>query len=341
MTVGLIYTGGTVGHRPSARLGEPETRDLKAFLTLLKRRLPDAYWPVAWQAEAVAVRMSEDRVPGDWSVLASEVDRQIRRGAAGVVLAHGTDTLIYTACALKALLRGVPVPVVLTGARRPLSHPRTDAVQNLAQAFRLAQEKDRPGIWIVFAGDEALNGLILDPDNARKTAGRPDCFQPAVGDPAGRVLGTVAGEDSLRVEWTRPAGRVPSAYRPRFCVRTDVVLFRLYPGFRPVWLREAARRGARVIVLEGYGEGTACTAPGRWDLSATVHEVVRQSVRVVLISQHGALPALVYGSTRRLIRAGAILGRHRTAEAELAFWMCRLDDRGRTRYKPAKGKERM
>ena len=33
----------------------------------------------------------------------------------GIVITHGTDTMAYTASVLSFMLRGIPIPVVLTG----------------------------------------------------------------------------------------------------------------------------------------------------------------------------------------------------------------------------------
>ncbi len=332
MTVALLYTGGTVGHRPSARAGSSEARGLVSFLALLRHRLPPSYWPERMVADAVSIRMSENRIPRDWAEMACAVDRQIRGGVEGVVLAHGTDTLIYSACALAELLRGVPIPVAITGSRLPLCEAETDAVQNIAHAFRIARESGRPGIWIVFAGSGNRPSLVLEPQNARKEAGRHDCFQPVAGLAAGQVMGNVSEGAFLRVRWFQEEKSFGIPYRPHFDVRSDVVLFKLYPGFRPGWIGMAVRRGVRAILLEGYGSGTACAEGGRWGLTGAVRAAVRRGVEVRVLSQHGGIPERRYASTRLLLGAGAQLAVYRTAEAELARWMCGLDGTGRKGY---------
>ena len=67
----------------------------------------------------------------------------------GFVIAHGTDTMAYTAAALSYLIQGSPKPVILTGAQKPIGFDSTDSKINLTDAFRCAAS-DLPGVSIVF-----------------------------------------------------------------------------------------------------------------------------------------------------------------------------------------------
>ncbi len=59
-------------------------------------------------------------------------------GHAGVVVLHGTDTMAYTASALSFLLEGIDIPIVLTGAQRPVTELRSDGRENLVTALAIA-----------------------------------------------------------------------------------------------------------------------------------------------------------------------------------------------------------
>ncbi|MCC6067290.1 MAG: asparaginase domain-containing protein, partial [Pyrobaculum sp.] len=49
------------------------------------------------EAEQVAAKFSEDMTPSVWSQIAARVGEALQRGARGVVVLHGTDTMHYTA----------------------------------------------------------------------------------------------------------------------------------------------------------------------------------------------------------------------------------------------------
>ena len=54
--------------------------------------------------------------PEDWVEIAKYIDEQLPNYD-GFVICHGTDTMAYTASALIFMLKGILVPVVLTGSQ--------------------------------------------------------------------------------------------------------------------------------------------------------------------------------------------------------------------------------
>lgn len=75
-----------------------------------------------------------------------------------VLVTHGTDTMVETACALSGIAGKT---IVLTGALKPARFRDTDAGFNVAAAFLAAQVLPA-GTWIV------MNGRVFDPAHTRK-----------------------------------------------------------------------------------------------------------------------------------------------------------------------------
>ncbi len=72
----------------------------------------------------------------------------------GVVVTHGTDSLVDTAFALDLFFER---PIVITGAMRPADHKEPDGFENL----RTAVQSLSPGAHVVFAGEVlSARGLI-------------------------------------------------------------------------------------------------------------------------------------------------------------------------------------
>jgi L-asparaginase/Glu-tRNA(Gln) amidotransferase subunit D len=316
MNTVLIYTGGTIGGKLGGKGPVKRDHGATAFSALLKPRLAREGVNEMPAVESILGKLSENIVPEDWARLARLIDRCISQGAEGIVVAHGTDTMVYSACAMHGLLEGVPVPVVFTGSRLPMEAPDSDASRNVAHALGVARCKGRPGVWICFAGDAEGDSLVLDPPHAVKEGGRSDCFQPALGGVAGRVR---AGDG--KVIWKIKPGAA-KIYRPSFEVDPKVGLFVLHPGFRPEVISQAVRGGVRGLVLAGYGSGTACVEPGPYDLRDAVRHAAASGVRVWLVSQHRARAAMDYGSTAALVKAGAELKPGFTPEAAVTALMC-------------------
>ena len=80
---------------------------------------------------------STDMTAGDRLRIARAVRRDAERYD-GFVIAHGTDTLSYTAALLYHLLADLAKPAVLTGSMLPMGVPDSDAPRNLLDACRVA-----------------------------------------------------------------------------------------------------------------------------------------------------------------------------------------------------------
>ena len=102
----------------------------------------------------------------------TEADRQLVRERIAaepcplIVITHGTDTMVQTACALT----GIPnKTIVLTGSMQPARFRVTDAVFNIGCAIGAVQSLS-PGVYIV------MNGRVFLPQKARKNREK-NCFE--------------------------------------------------------------------------------------------------------------------------------------------------------------------
>ena len=94
---------------------------------------------------------SSNVVPENWSTLVKVV-KEHYEDYDGFVIAHGTDTMAYTAAALSYMIQNSEKPIVITGAQKPIDMENTDARTNLADSLRFASHDKAHGINIVFDG---------------------------------------------------------------------------------------------------------------------------------------------------------------------------------------------
>ncbi|MDT8343853.1 MAG: asparaginase domain-containing protein [Thermohalobaculum sp.] len=179
MRVALAYTGGTIGSigQPLDPMPAPRFRDWWARAVAPGLPGIDCVW-----AEFEPPLDSSQAEPADWVRLARTVLHAAAAGARAVVVLHGTDTMASSAAALGYLTTliddtGAPVgrldvPVILTGAQRPLFgddgaiRPGSDAPANVRDALAAAATAG-PGVHLVFAGrrlpgPRALKVSVLD-----------------------------------------------------------------------------------------------------------------------------------------------------------------------------------
>jgi L-asparaginase len=147
----ILGTGGTIAgwaDDPNAstyRSAQVAIADLAQGLSAL---MPG----MTVETEQVAQIDSKDMSEGVWRALLERVAHHLSRAeVAGLVIAHGTDTLEETAFLLSALV-SEDKPVVLTGAMRAANSADPDGPANLVDAVRLAASGQIRGVCVVFAG---------------------------------------------------------------------------------------------------------------------------------------------------------------------------------------------
>ncbi|MCI4335505.1 MAG: Glu-tRNA(Gln) amidotransferase subunit GatD [Thermoplasmata archaeon] len=291
--VSLLTTGGTIASRIDYRTGgvKPvkEEGEILSFYPTLERGGPV-------RIRSVFDRLSEEIGPGDWVALAEAVAEEFRSGARGVVVAHGTDTLGYTAAALAFALPRLPGPVVLVGAQRSPDRPSSDGSSNLEAAVELARLGRLSEVVVLM--HEGLSDdrfAVHRATRVRKMhSSRRDAFRSRNGPPIGTV-------DAQGVHLT-PEARAPSTGPVEVDTRMDVQaqLCWFYPGLDPA-LAERSVLGCRGVILAGTGLGHVASSHLPW-----IRRAVEGGAVVGMTTQclEGASDPYVYSTGRELLRAG-------------------------------------
>ncbi len=293
--IALLTTGGTIASRVDYETGgvRPvrEEREILSFYPELG---------AAGRVRIVPVfdRLSEDIVPDDWLALGEKIVGAFREGARGVVVAHGTDTLAFTAAALSFLLVDLPGPVVLVGAQRSPDRPSSDGPSNLAAAVRVARDGPFGEVVIVMhAGPSDGSSAIHRATWVRKMhSSRRDAFQSRNGPPLGFVDAKgIRLELPVRSPTAGPA-RVDGPLGP------DGGLLWFYPGLTPE-RAEGFAHGLRGVVLAGTGLGHVGSSHLGW-----IRRAVGEGRVVAMTTQclEGNADPFVYATGRELQRAGVL-----------------------------------
>jgi L-asparaginase len=146
-TIFLITTGGTIEKSYSERTGEVSNFESKIESYIDKIWLPHTRIEVL----SLLAKDSRDLTTEDRNLLLSEIlSRHFHH--CPFVITHGTDTVLDTAKYLEAHLLGLSVPVILTGAMRPLGFENSDGIQNLAESI-FAAKILQPGVYLVMHGE--------------------------------------------------------------------------------------------------------------------------------------------------------------------------------------------
>ncbi|MHC1592671.1 MAG: Glu-tRNA(Gln) amidotransferase subunit GatD [Methermicoccaceae archaeon] len=322
--VSILSTGGTIASRVDYRTGAVSPKfDAQDIVDAI----PEMGELANFRARVVFSILSENMQPSYWTTLARAVCEEVEAGADGVVIAHGTDTMAYTAAALSFMLE-TPVPVVLVGAQRSADRPSSDNAMNALCATKVAVS-DIAEVSVVMHGSTSDDYCLVHRGcKVRKMhTSRRDAFKSINSSPIAQV-----GYPELSMELLsdyRRRGSSELALHDKLEERCALVKY--VPGATPALLDFYVDRGYRGIVLEGTGLGHVGS---HWIPS--IQQATEKGVIVVSTSQclFGRVCNRVYDNGRDMLRAGVIEGEDMLPEVALVKLMWLLGN-----YSPEKARE--
>ena len=295
--VTILSTGGTV-----ASLIDYKTGAVHPAFTAddLLRATPELVDYANINAKAIFNILSENMTPQLWMQTAEEVYNEINDGADGVVIAHGTDTMHYTASALSFML-DTPVPVVITGAQRSSDRPSSDAFMNLTSSI-VASKSDIAEVLICMHATEDDTYCSLNRGNrARKMhTSRRDTFKSINMDPIAYVENNDVKINDPQVKYNK-RGELPLMLNNNLADK--VALVKMYPGVTDELINMYVDKGYDGIVLEGTGLGHCPD-----NMFNAITRAKDENIPVVITSQclYGRTNLNVYSSGRRLLQENVI-----------------------------------
>jgi glutamyl-tRNA(Gln) amidotransferase subunit D len=312
----ILSTGGTIASKVDYRTGAVSPQ----FSTEdLLEAIPELGAIANIKGKVVYSILSENMRAEYWQKLAAEVYNEIKSGADGIIVTHGTDTMCYTAAALAFMVR-TPVPIVLVGSQRSSDRPSSDAIMNAICAAKVACSDLAEVVVVMHGGTSDDFCAIHRGTKVRKmhTSAR-DAFQSINDDPIGTVQYNAGDVEHIRVDLS--ADRIKRGERElelRNKLDPKCALIKFYPGADPAILNYFVEQGYRSVVLEGTGLGHVSA---EW--IPAVRNAVKRGIPVVMTSQclYGAICDRVYDTGRDLLQAGIIEGDDMLPETALVKLM--------------------
>jgi len=313
----LLSTGGTIASRIDYRTGS-----VTPALTAqeLNASVPELAEIANIDAEVLFSEYSENITPDHWIKVAQKLDSLAKSDYKGILVAHGTDTMQYTAAFLSFALAGFPKPIVLVGSQRSSDRPSSDAALNLIGAAKFIVKSSTSGVFV------AMHNSENDDDTAchfgtrvrKNHTSRRNAFETVGAKPAFIISG-----DSIIQNFS---GRYydQKEYTPKIGLDTKVALVKYHPGYDPKLVENLLSQGYKAIIFEGTGLGHI----GR-SMYDTIKKAKQQNVFMGMTSQclDGQVNMAVYESGRDLMHFGVISLSDMISEIALvkAMWVLGTD----------------
>ncbi len=248
--VKLFGTGGTIASRLDYRTGAV----IPAFSPgELYGSVPELADICNMETEKLYGVFSENMGPDEWIGTAEAIAAEIKKGVAGVVVGHGTDTMHHTAAALSFMLQDSPVPIVMVGSQRSSDRPSSDAAINLINSTRTAATSDIAEVMVCMFGPTSDKyGLLHRGTRVRKMhSSYRSTFRTLSDIPLGKIDET--GVTPFRQDYNRRREDNRIKLNAVFDDRVSLVYY--YPAMKPDIIDSLIDNGYKGIVIAGTGLG--------------------------------------------------------------------------------------
>jgi glutamyl-tRNA(Gln) amidotransferase subunit D len=244
----LLSTGGTIASKIDYRTGAV-TPALSA--EDLNSTVPELSKIANIDAEVLFSEYSENLQPEHWKKIAEKLNSITKSDYKGIVIAHGTDTMQYSAAFLSFALSGYPIPIALVGSQRSSDRPSSDAAQNLISAFRFVVESNTRGVFVVMHHNEKDDLVVahLGTRVRKNHTSKRSAFQTVGDDPAFLILENKIVKN-LKKEFFKQ-----KEYESKINYDSRVALVKYHPGYDPKILDYLIESGYKAIIFEGTGLG--------------------------------------------------------------------------------------
>lgn len=232
----LLATGGTIASKKSENGLKPQItpEELLEYIPQVKEF-----------CEVSAIQLlnldSSNMEPEHWKKIVHAI-REYYDAYDGFVIAHGPDTMAYTAAALSYMIQNSTKPIVITGAQKPIDLEITDAKSNLIDSFLYAADAKSQGVQIVF------DGKVIAGTRAKKVRSKSYNAFSSIDFPS---LAVIQDGNIMRY-----LPMLPYEDEVRFYEELDenIFLMKLIPGIRPRVL-QSIFENYDCIIVESFGVG--------------------------------------------------------------------------------------
>jgi len=315
-TISILHTGGTIASKVDYRTGAVSARfDPDELIQMF----PELKNICNIKSKLIFQMFSEDIEPKHWSILAKEIEKEIKNKVDGIIITHGTDTMSYTSSALSFMLQGLNIPVILVGAQRSSDRGSSDAGLNLICAAQFITKSDFVGVGVcMHESMEDKTCLIHKSVKVRKLhTSRRDAFKSINSKPIARV--DINGKIEFLSEYIKKVKKGNRKLEVKTGFENKVGILKTRPGMTNKELE--FYKNYKGLIIEGTGLGHMPVDVV--DQYTKEHKLILNSLKklakkipIVMCSQcvFGRVNMNVYSSGRDILNAGVISGEDMLSE---------------------------
>lgn len=324
-TISILHTGGTIASMVDYRTGGVISKFNPEQLLAM---FPEINQIANIKSRQIFQMFSEDMEPVHWSLIAKAVFEETEKGVDGIIITHGTDTLMYSSAALSFMVQNSPIPILYVAAQRSSDRASSDAGQNIISACRFIANTDFAGVGVCMHKNESDGFCLIHSGVKVKKlhTSRRDTFRSINVEPIAEVDYLSGKINYFKNDYTKKDKNEKLILNNK--LESKVAIIKIRPGFDYKEFEFYEKNGYRGLILEGTGLGNAPVnvldeyTKHHAQFLETLRRLSKKMV-IVMTSQafYGMLNMKVYSSGRDLLDAGVISGHDMLTEVAYAKLM--------------------
>jgi len=323
--ISILHTGGTIASKVDYRTGavyssfKPE--DLLGMF-------PELAQVAEFDSVFISNMWSDDLRFAHFGLIAKAIEKEVKKGADGVIIGMGTDNLSVASAAMAFIAESTPIPIIFVGAQRSSDRGSSDAAVNLTNAATFIAKSDFSGVAICMHENMSDNDCLILP--ACKTqklhTSRRDAFRPVNTTAIARVNYDNKTVTMIKKDYPKKDGGRKLVLKPE--MEEKVGLLKISINMFPEQF--SLFKDYKGLIIEGTGLGhTPGQVPNEM---AAIHKKIYPAIKsvidsgciVVMTSQclYGRVQMHVYDKGTDLTNLGVIPGKDmlpNTAFVKLAW----------------------
>ncbi len=309
--ISILHTGGTIASKVDYRTGsvyssfKPE--DLLGMF-------PELAEIAEFDSVFISNMWSDDLRFKHFELIAKAIEKEVKKGADGIIIGMGTDNLAVASAAMAFIVESTPIPILFVGAQRSSDRGSSDAAVNLTCAATFIAKSDFSGVAICMHENMSDNDCaILSACKTQKLhTSRRDAFRPVNATAIARVNYDSKSITMLKKDYQRKDNNRKLILKPK--MEEKVGLLKIHVNMFPEQF--SFFKGYKGLVIEGTGLGhTPGQVPNEL---AAIHKKIYPAIKavidsgciVVMTSQclYGRVQMHVYDKGTDLTKLGVIPG---------------------------------
>lgn len=291
MKILVLFTGGTIGS--ASKEGWISTDSNMNYVLIDNYREKTKDCDTEFVTLMPYAVLSENLTAVELNLLLKVVSDSLDADFDGIVVTHGTDSLLYTASALSFAVSGCKVPVLLVSSNYTLSDERANGNDNFHAAVEFIRSGAGEGVFVSYRNEHKS---VVNFHTASRLIQYPEASADLYsidGEPYAYFDGTVR----LNAEY-KPSLSAEGIGAVSFCDAPDIAVIES----RPCDSFDYPLDNVRAVVLKPYHSGTLNTQNKR--LKDFCCEARKRNIPVFLINVR---PGASYESAKLFDELGLVV----------------------------------